>query len=134
MNYKIITLLYANIFCIQYICFSQDVHFQCPSVEIDYDKLYYFVINYAFEKTEEGYVTSDDTAQIPPYKKFKVIKPHGSYYVVKFIDTLQQDEFFVGKEIFDCNAIAAHARYFSFSVTTLPIKVRAFPKKYFDWE
>jgi len=114
--------------------YAQQDAFACQPVKVGFDKYYYFTVAYNFARTDILFSPLETFCPMPGYKKFKVIKPNGEDYVIKFIDTLTDQLFFVSKTIFDCNANACSARYFSFSVTTLPIKVRAFPKDFFDWE
>ncbi|MFN0275728.1 MAG: hypothetical protein ACKVPJ_08285 [Chitinophagales bacterium] len=113
---------------------AQNIQYACDAVNVDYTKFYYLAISYNFKLIPDNYSEGIDSVYIPAYKKFKVFNPDGEKYVVKFADTLQHYSFTIDKNIFDCNAIVTNARYFSFSLITLPIKIRAFPKYYFDWE
>lgn len=106
----------------------------CDEIRLNYDKYYYFDIAYQFLQVDISLIPTGSSALMPGYSKFKVIKPENEKYVIKFIDTLEDQLFIADKSIFNCNAKEVSKRYFSFSVTTLPIKIRAFPDAFFDWE
>lgn len=81
-----------------------------------------------------GEGAANEFLNVKAFKKFKVVDVLENSYIILFIDTLENFSFFLDKHIFNCNAIPVTARYFAFSVTTLPVKVRAFPQDSFDWE
>lgn len=119
------------------LCANFQIHAQknaCDEIHLNYDKYYYFNIAYQFLQADISFIATGNSCLMPGFSKFKVIKPENEQYVIKFIDTLTDQLFLVDKSIFNCNVIEVSKRYFSFSVTTLPIKIRAFPNSFFDWE
>lgn len=106
----------------------------CEEIRVNYEKFYYFNTACHFIQSDLSCQPSELLILLPGFTKFKLIKPVNGKYAVKFIDTLTDKIFLIDKVIFDCNALEVSKRYFSFSVTTLPIKLRAFPKSFFDWE
>ncbi len=106
----------------------------CDEMHVNYEKYYYFNVSFQYLQADINFQPATTYTVLPGYCKFKVLKPQNAQYIIKFIDTLTDHLFLLDKVIFDCNAIEVSKRYFSFSVTTLPIKVRAFPQSFFDWE
>ena len=128
----------CGIFCVllfsflPILIFSQRVSYDCPSQHVQNNRSYFFAFQYdflqLFDDEIAGYVS------IFPHEKFIVIGTQEDYYRIKFRDTLQESIFLVEIQTFNCNALVADAGYFSVSITTLPVKLRAFPKSFFDWE